>query len=299
MKKIVIAISILLLCGCKGLVHEDKTLSDYVTSHDSAHLKCTGCGELRFYAQNIKCDEIKDKEIKYYDGQIIVFNDNTIYETIFDSDKLYSNNSQCRKVEFRLNIDSVILYRNNLLIKSGDNYYTYKRRYNSYVFEFNSAPESVDSDEKQLINENYSIIGWKSRGKTVLLKDGNLYDYNYYNDDMTEVTELELYISEKEYGYIRKAKIYNEIEINDENKSIPSQIGMLITDNGVYVLTAIETEECLKYADVDCELRLVKSEIYDKYKDDIRYIGTDYTILKDGNIIKSSIFSRTLKEKNN
>lgn len=294
MKKIVIAISILLLCGCKGLVHEDKTLSDYVTSHDSAHLKCAGCGELRFYAQNIKCDEIKDKEIKYYDGHTLVLSDNTIYDTIFESEKLYSNNSQCKKADLDIQVDDVFKYRyNNVSIKSGNKYYSYSMDYEVNKHNLNELYLAYDGTTSKLLKDGYSIIGDLDK-KLIVLKDGNV--YNVTLDEEYNVKSIDIFMSKEDYGYIKEVKMSDEIQKpTGEYHMIPYQITMLVTDTAVYNLKSIETEECLKYEDVDCEMKLEKSEIYDKYKDDIRYVGTEYTILKDGNIVNSSVFSRTFK----
>jgi len=68
----------------------------------------------------------------------------------------------------------------------------------------------------------------------------------------------------------------------------------LITDKGIYVLRENITEECSKYEDIKCELKLELSDIYAKYKDDIKYLGLEYTILKDNNIISTDIFYANL-----
>ena len=49
----------------------------------------------------------------------------------------------------------------------------------------------------------------------------------------------------------------------------------------------IETEECLKYEDIECQIKyeLVKDSKYDSIINDIKYAGANYIVLKDNSII--------------
>ena len=77
-------------------------------------------------------------------------------------------------------------------------------------------------------------------------------------------------------------------------KEIQPQITLILSDKGLYTLKEIETDECKKYQDINCELKLVESEIYKKYNSDIKYIGSEYTMLNDFSIIKTYLFSYEL-----
>ena len=70
----------------------------------------------------------------------------------------------------------------------------------------------------------------------------------------------------------------------------------MITDNGIYVLRERLTDECQKYEDIKCDLKLELSDDCSKYKNDIKYLGIDYAILNDNNVISTDIFYANLNQ---
>ena len=83
----------------KERINNCTTLSKYVEYHDMEHTGDTiGNVYMYFDAQNIKCDLLNEKNIIYYDKEcldidigLLILDDYTLYETAFNSQKLYSN----------------------------------------------------------------------------------------------------------------------------------------------------------------------------------------------------------------
>ena len=71
-------------------------------------------------------------------------------------------------------------------------------------------------------------------------------------------------------------------------------ITTIISDKGYYYLDEIETDECKKYKDIECELELKESEMYKRFSKDIKFIGGQYTLLSDNSIIDTSYLTYPL-----
>ena len=96
----------------------------------------------------------------------------------------------------------------------------------------------------------------------VLKKDNNIYKRTYKKkENSSEVEETEFLFSE--YLLIKT----------------------IISDKGYYYYGEVKTDKCTKYQDVKCEWKLQESEIYKKFKKDIKYVGEYYTILSDNSVI--------------
>ena len=291
---LLIIILLLLITGCGNSNQEEssknkeiKTLSEYITKHDSEHMGCggEGCGDMNFVSKDFKCDIINDKEIIYMNSDFFVTNDNKIYTMLFDKDKKYSNNQQCIEAKLDYNVDYANkVYNNYLVIQSGKEYYQfYDNGAGGYTYQ---KIDNLDPS-RVLLKEGYSILGYANKGMYAL-KDGEIYLIKVKDN---KIISKDLYLSKDEYGYIKYARFdeflyrYKKSYLN-----IESTITKLITDKGIYVLKENITDECSKYEDVKCELKLQLSDIYSKYKDDIKYLGLEYTILKDNNVISTNIF---------
>lgn len=285
---------IILLAGCSNTTiknKEAKSLSEFIEKHDSKHMGCggEGCGDLGFTAKDFKCDLIKDKNIIYMSYKNIVTSDNTIYEILLDKDKQYSNNQQCKEAVLEKKVDYANkVYNNYLVIESGNDYYQFYDNGNGgYTYQ-----EIFDLDPTRvLLKAGYSVLGYDN-GSIYSLKDGEIYKIKVKDN---KIINKDLYLSKEEYGYIKEARVNDYLyRYKKEYLGIEPQIVKLITDKGIYVLRENITEECSKYEDIKCELKLELSDIYAKYKDDIKYLGLEYTILKDNNIISTDIFYANL-----
>ena len=65
------------------------------------------CNDSDFYARNIECDLLEEKEILYYDGEILILDDYTMYETAFNSDKVYSNNQRYKQIDLGVQVKRI------------------------------------------------------------------------------------------------------------------------------------------------------------------------------------------------
>ena len=309
MKKNIIIISllfILLLTGCSitntntntTIKKKDaETLDEFIENHDSKHMGCggDGCGNMNYVLKNFKCSVLDDKEIKYMTYHNIVTSDSSIYEIVLDSEKQFSNNEQCKPLDLGIKVDNVYTdsRNNSLVIQSGDKIYQY-----NYVSDTKAELSEMKKSRWENIDvfiDGYSLIGYKDQFP-LGLKDGEIYLLKL-NDDRDKIVSKEVYLSKDKYGSIKDAK-YNDyvLRYKKDYLTIDEQIVKLITDKGIYVLKENETEECKKYEGVQCEMNFVMSDIYEKYKDDIKYLGLDYTILKNNNIISTNIFYASLDD---
>lgn len=266
-------------------IYNSKTLSQYINNHSSERLQCAGCGDLGFRLQDFKCDEIKDKEIIYFNHDILVLSDYKIYEVLLSNDKLYSNNQQCKKVDTGdIKIDGLFVAYESAYFKSNDSFYSFMTTaYNNK--EFRKIDEfDITKSIIVMITNNHSIIGVDNNNIYYTIKDGNIYKVSLTNYPY-EIKSEEIIISKDEYGYIKSA---------DMSRNVDLQITQLITDRGIYTLKKKKDQDCEKYVDVSCEYELVLSDIYSKYSKDIRYMGNRLTILNDNNIIDTTLFFNEL-----
>lgn len=288
-------------------INDSKTLTRYIENHDWDHTKSSE-EILEFHAQNIKCDAIDKQEILYYDNGILILKDYSIYETIFMGDKLFSNDQQCKKIEFDVEIENILIIYNTPAILGKDN--------KTYVIQDNKLTEDdLSYDENSLRGmslRNKDIVKYirdsyndetKQYEVFVIKKDGNLYKqyYSYEFDKKTtkykyEFIKEEIMLSSEKYGNISDIEYSREIRIDNETQKILNEdiITKIITDKGLYHAKYIETEECEKYEDVECKTEIVLSEIYNKYSDDIKYMNTRYTFTNDNNIIETNILTSEL-----
>lgn len=232
-----------------------------------------------FYARNIKCDLLKEKEILYYDGEILILDDYTIYETAFNSDKVYSNNLQYKQIDLgiqvkRIHLNKTSYPRPKIYLENIDNKF--------YNF---STSEYVDQSTFGLIlkDENIKISirdmrNLRENRYIVVKNDGQVYSQVYYAGKVKEETVL---LSNQDYGHI------TDIAINDR-----WEVTRIVSDRGIFWLKEIQTEESSKYIDVEPEYKFVLSDTYTKYKDDILYMNSEFIFTTDNNILKTDMLCK-------
>lgn len=282
-----------------------KTLMEYVANHDDIHVHSFE-NAMFFVTKDFICEDLKNKDILYLSDDTMITSDYTIYDILTnDSSSTFSNNQHCKKVENDLGIKGILKsnYNRFYLVAKDNKHYIYKTNDNA------ETKKHFIPVEKELNNPLYensldfNIISkyfflstdydYKTGIRTYLvIKDGNIVEMTY--DNLNNFISEEVIYSKEDYGYIKLAKYDYELNFGSYIKEIQPQITLILSDKGLYTLKEIETDECKKYQDINCELKLVESEIYKKYNSDIKYIGSEYTMLNDFSIIKTYLFSYEL-----
>lgn len=248
------------------------------------------------------CDVTDEVGIKYLTYNYLILNDGSLYERLSNGNQLYSNNQKCKKVDTDIKFEA----KNGKLIGNDGKGYIFVNSANGTYIEENE----LYSSEKYMVKDP-SIVDYKQidmrngdkylhsnsdsfyYSKFIVLKtDGSVYEtyykvyYNEYNTP-SKVVESKVLYSAEDYGKIKYFRINpNDYYLND----------VLVTENGYYMEMEVETEECKKYADVACEVRMVKAPLYDLIKDRIVYLGLDFSLLDDKSIVDSHIFMEKVGE---
>jgi len=281
-------------------INNSKTLSQYIKYHEWGYTDYTDdySMSLNFYAENIKCDILNEKNITYvyddsWDNLFLLFDDYTIYETAFKSDKLYSNGQQYKQIDTDIKIKKVkVLFNKPYFITEDNKYYSFdvttkkfkeieKQNMGWYDFEKIATLLKDEHIVKAISNQSGKFVVLKNDGQ-VYLQEYNPESKN--NKDYLVLSNDTLLLSNKEYGNI----IDCEYSQYGENKV---GITKVVSDKGLYYLKQTNDQQ---YIDTEATYEIVASDIYTKYKSDIRYIDTNYVFTTDNNIIKTDMLCRDI-----
>ena len=202
----------------------------------------------------ILCDAWDDINI-IYPNQSFITNDYDYY--VFDTERLYSNNQNCKK----LNPEGVKIKKclRGYCIAEDNRIYNYNM-------------ENVDAPWMQNSFQNNTIILQDTYA--TLKNDGKIYlsDYEMYDED----------------------EILLEIEINDENiimfYGITRRLAPIVikTNKAFYVYNSYiaNEEECQKYKDIECKLvqEYVKEPTLSQHYQNIVWVNDKVYITKDKKI---------------
>lgn len=308
MKKVFYLLFIILLVGgCNSSVskpdyvkkvNDAKTLDEYLMAlkDENIYTNAEELGinyeELYYYFETIKCDVLKNNNIMYMDYNGFILENGDYYDYVTEDDKIYSNGEQCMKREGLAKI-----------LKTGNyNFYTEDKKicvteYGSNRLEFKCSDESYrinlflykKDDILKVIDSKYG--DYKNNiqyyNYYVIKSDGKIYNIlvgENYNNSTFKIYKEEVYLDNEKYGKIIDVDAYYDYDKND------LIIRKLVTDNGLYMLENIETEECVKYEDVICEKELAKNEVLEKFKDSIKYFGKNEIVTNNNLIISSDSF---------
>jgi len=280
-------------------INNSKTLSKYIEHHSWEY---TGNTEatLEFYAKDIKFDLLKDRDILYFNdnfmGDILILDDYTIYETAFTSDKVYSNGQQYKQRELdikRLQIQSDALY----LITEDDKYYMFSYEEMKEVNQWGNETTYLflNNESIKKIRPIYkdSNTGTNIQAYIVLKDDGQIYEQEYerkHNPTTNEIKTImineTLLYSNKDYGHITDFFYFYGGEGNKDNK-----ITRIVSDKGLFYIKQTNDQQ---YIDTEPIYEMVASDIYNKYKADIKYINANYIFTTDNNIIKTDMLCRDI-----
>lgn len=279
-------------------INNSTTLSKYIEYHTFEY---TGAIEttLEFYAKDIKCDLLKDRNILYFNdnfmGDILILDDYTIYETAFTSDKAYSNGQQYKQRDLDIKVKRLQIQGDALYLITEDNKY-YQFSYGeikevnqwgnerTYLFLKNESIKKI-RPISQNINTGTNILAY-----IVLKDDGQIYEQEYEtkNNNITDIIlkNEKVLFSNEDYGHITDFFYLYNGEGNKDNR-----ITRVVSDKGVFYFKQTNNQQ---YIDTEPVFEMVSSDIYNKYKADIKYIDTNFVFTTDNNIIKTDMLCRDI-----
>lgn len=213
----------------------------------------------------ILCDAWGDINTMY-PNQTFITNDNDYYA--FDTESLYSNNQNCKKI----NPEGVKIKRclDKNCVDESNNIYSY----NSY-----------DSSFRQVDNPSQEVKGW-FQDETLSIQVGSLDIRNLLRNDG------KIYLMS--YETTDEGVLLDTVEVNGEkiisffgstNEYLPK---ILKTDEAFYVYNSFITneEECNKYKDVVCEYayEYIKEPTLSDNYNEIVWVNNQLYITKDRKI---------------
>ena len=272
-------------------INGSTTLSNYIRYHDVAHTKDMD-SPFRFYAENIKCDLLKDRDILYYSDGIMVLDDYSVYETAFTSDKTYSNGQQCKQIQTDIKIKQMkIIFETPYFISEDNKYYILSNNELTELEIKNLLPYDFAKQTTLLKDETIKkVIAYQGDNVYIIKNDGQVYKQEYKFDDNGAVglnnytysyklINEELLLSNKDYGNV--VDIAYSLYDNDIEKP-DFKIKRIVSDKGLFYLKQTDDQ---KYINAEKTYEMVASEIYNKYNSDVKYINADYIFTTDSNII--------------
>lgn len=214
------------------------------------------------------CDNFfpKDKEdtnyekIRYFTGSHIINSEGKIYELSLG--QKFANDQNCKVSDTNVMVKAIF---DDMIIKGTDNKYYYLIGSND-VPNYSLIPETDNSYMiYDLLLKDEGVIkvitANSSTGLYYVLKDdGNIHGYTISKKDynsLPTVTSVSVVYSKNDYG----SKI---IDFNYAGNSLNT---FLRTDEKVYRMKITNNEKCSKYADVNCEYKMVEDEVFSTYKD--------------------------------
>ena len=237
-------------------------------------LLCTACDgnvtrALRHEGFNIGedfvCSAFLGKEatqqIRYMTDNRIITTEGRIYEISFG--QTYSDKTNCRKADTELKV--VALYEDKVFKSEDGNYYYLVGQNNvdSYA-QITTADNSYTVYDLLLKPEGTikAVTADSSAGVYYVLKsDGNVYKITIsknYNVAPT-ITASEVIYSQANYGGT----------IIDFAYHGDSASTFVRTNEKVFHMKAINSEECTKFADVTCHYEMVEAPVFADYRDSI------------------------------
>lgn len=295
-------------------INDSKTLTRYIENHDQWHTYAMNetFEFLGFAQKGIETEVLKNTRVLYYDyrddgnGWILVLDNNKIYETVWGTDRIYSNNKQYKEVELDVEVKRIEQHNTDIyVISKNDKCY----RLDKNSMELNEIDDNYliyillkDDTIKKVIMDFHNNKDVYTE-YLVLKTDGQVYKQSYgltfnhkTNKSEYPLLKEEVYLSSAEYGKIIDVEGGNNIR-NSANSTISNEergIIKIVSDNGLYYLKQTNTEETKKYADIKPIFEMSKSEIYEKYKEDILTMNCDYVFTKDGNVINTGYLCNPL-----
>ncbi len=249
-KNIVIMIIICFSCtSCNGTITREIRHTGFTLSNTT------------FLCNKLTPKDDKDtnyEKIKYLNNSFLVTETGNLYELSLG--QKYSNEQNCQKAEFSLPIVSIF---DDKIVKANDGNFYYvvgqsnTKAYTSVTENDNSYSiyQMILGDENVVkvitIDQNTGIY-------YVLKNDGNIYQYTITRQDYQsnyQLVDTKIAYDSQKYGKI--------IDFNYSTNNILNTY--IKTENKIYRMKIVNTNECSKYVDVTCKYELKNDEILEKY----------------------------------
>ena len=225
-------------------------------------------------SNSFKCESIFDSKeeivkepIAFYIGGYMFTETGYLYET--NLGKVYSNNMNCKKPEFNTLVAAVF---DLSIIKGTDGKYYYVG--GSEDIPAYSQATSNDEDYSLydiLLKDNdvvkASTINSKEGIYYVLKRNGNIYEYDVTKDKNNHYSLINSYVK---YDYSDYGSAIVDFNYNGSSTST-----FVKTENSYYRMKVTNSEECSKYADVNCKYEMALDEkLTEEYGQILTYNGS-------------------------
>ena len=270
-------------------------LMEYFKYHDFDHVKNTD-NELQYIGENFVCDALEKHDVIAIDTNFLVLDDYSVYQILLDQEKTFSNNQSCKKIETDTKFVNLKKgYSKYLLIDDNNNQYTYDDNTSKIERCGYDSTNCISQDPIIEKDDVVAVVDYVDTDTYLVLKDDGqvwkqVYKTSFNGKTYYNLLNEEVVISKDDYGTIKEASTLESIDLSLNDETITS----LVTDRGYFFLKQIETEECMKYEDIPCEYKFVESDVYKKYQDDVKFLGTRYTLLSDNTIIETKELQKPL-----
>ena len=218
---------------------------------------------------DIKC--IKDNGMMDIQPKMFITTSGELYE--FSTDKIYSNEQVCKKIDTDVTFDRFSLFANDrdlsIIISTDNQYYYYKDgEFQDYFINDNSIRKI---NEEHPNNYGYYQGGATSYDIYYYIENNNIYEYKIkpYYDPYSQSLKHE-FISDG---------IIDTIQDGEEFVSLDGRI--IKTNKAFYKLGIKNQEECNKYEDVEPIFGLVKLDKISEDYNKIKYFNGNYIIYND------------------
>lgn len=286
MKKILLIIlSIFLLTGCG--TKEEEVVEQKELLHISEYFKDKGLSSVG----TLTCSVLDNEDIMYanYAINYFILENGDLYKFVYGSNKIYSNNEQCMKVNTDVKIKT---FKYNYFLGTDGVYYSITIDSNNDIV---LEPVVVSGYEEVLYND-LSVINFKTTKVPDTYTSERGWFSAYYvlkNDGIHSLIVLSSYdgTGKLNYEIANDEILYNKSvygNIKRFESTYDGGISLILSDKGLYIKQEIKTEECTKYADIKCETEMVSNELYQKYINDIKYIDGYRMIIDDNGIYTTS-----------
>lgn len=223
-----------------------------------------GIGWTPYNSEGIKCEEIKDA-VSFYRSDYFLTNDEMLYK--LNVEKLFSNDKNCVQMDYDVK-GAKYFYKNGLFDENDELLYVLDIDYDGLTvgesvitkdqYKYLSVFDDLEDEDYDFVStENYNFT-------TIFVKDREVY---WYKEDKTGETST------------KKEKVVL-LEVPDDETILGLHGAVLKTDKNYYTLQQINEEECEKYADVKCEVKMARSSLSDVY-DDVLVLTEKMLIEKD------------------
>ena len=207
-------------------------------------------------------DDLTYKRIRYLTENNLISQEGNIYEVSLQ--QTYQNKENCKEADTSIKVKAIL---DDKIIKATDDKYYYLEGQND-VSAYSEIPVTDNSyGIYNLLLKDVDIIkvitANSSTGEYYLLKtDGDIYSYTItkkdYNSPPT-VTAVSTVYDKNNY----------DSKIVDFNYAGNSLNTFIRTENKVYRMKITNSEDCNKYADIECKYEMQEDPTFEEFKDRI------------------------------